>query len=597
MLQLFVATLTLAVAIPSSTADKLPNSLDLTAIQSLPVQHDGRWPPLDTAARDVVESVTGTQSFGGQDPVLLLLAWTFAPATWQNQPLISVSSAELRGELELSPTKSIFSYTELVNHRPLIAQMMALSRIEKGRKMNPLESKVSDISSKLMLLKQAFSGESIRAIPHPNAVTGAWFAIGDDDRPEAESVVDAWDALEDAFVSDNAAAFTEASQALAAATAALPAAARPSPKQIATEIRYNRLNPFRSAWIAMAIGTILAAIAMPIRRRWFDATWVLATVVGFGILTYGLSLRWQIAGRIPASNMFESLLFLSWGASAFSILATAILRHRMVVLTSSAVGVIALMLADVLPMDHFVRPIPPVLLDTVWMSIHVPVIMVSYSVLALGAMIAHVQLVLMAAAPRRKGMHYAIDTMHYWYIQIGSLLLLAGIVTGSMWAASSWGRYWGWDPKEVWSLVALLGYLAILHVRIDHEKAWPWMYIAGTILAIALFAIVVPKLAPLTPLKVFALTGTGIAMVIFVGTHGRFATALKSVLCFWLIIMTYIGVNYVLGIGLHSYGFGTGAVVRYMFLTGGIDLALILICCIIYLLRRPPRMTSPVTSA
>ncbi len=86
-----------------------------------------------------------------------------------------------------------------------------------------------------------------------------------------------------------------------------------------------------------------------------------------------------------------------------------------------------------------------------------------------------------------------------------------------------------------------------------------------------------------------ALAATAVAMVLLVTVRGMFGTALKSILCFWLIIMTYVGVNYVLGIGLHSYGFGTGAVAHYMFLTGGIDLALVAVCTLIYLIRRSSR--------
>ena len=78
-------------------------------------------------------------------------------------------------------------------------------------------------------------------------------------------------------------------------------------------------------------------------------------------------------------------------------------------------------------------------------------------------------------------------------------------------------------------------------------------------------------------------------MLVFVLARGPFATALKSVLAFWLIIMTYVGVNYVLGIGLHSYGFGTGTVVRYLFLVGGIDLAPIALCSVVHLTRRRSR--------
>ena len=231
---------------------------------------------------------------------------------------------------------------------------------------------------------------------------------------------------------------------------------------------------------------------------------------------------------------------------------------------------------------------PRFLLDTIWMSIHVPIIMVSYAVLAVAVLIAHGQLLAMAAAPRRRDVAIAIDTLHYWYVLVGSLLLLAGIVTGSMWAASSWGRYWGWDPKEVWSLVAFLGYLAILHVNADHERTAPWAYAVAALFGIALFGLVAPMLGPLTPVNILALGSTAVAAVVFVVARGPFATAMKSILAFWLIIMTYVGVNYVLGTGLHSYAFGTGAVVWWMFLIGGVDLALVALCALIYLARREP---------
>jgi ABC-type transport system involved in cytochrome c biogenesis permease subunit len=257
-------------------------------------------------------------------------------------------------------------------------------------------------------------------------------------------------------------------------------------------------------------------------------------------------------------------------------------------------GAAALFLADQLPMDSFIRPIAPVLLDTVWMSIHVPVIMVSYSVLALAVLVAHVQLVTMAFSPGKRRFIELLDGIHYWYVQVGSLLLAAGIITGSMWAASSWGRYWGWDPKEVWSLAALLGYLTILHVRIDHERLSVWAYALGGVMIVSIFVILAVKLAPLS-------SATGVGLVAAIGAvlflvlgQGMFATAMKSILCFWLIIMTYVGVNYVLGAGLHSYGFGTGAVVRSMFLTGGIDLAIVAICALIYGLRRIGARGKPV---
>jgi ABC-type transport system involved in cytochrome c biogenesis permease subunit len=284
--------------------------------------------------------------------------------------------------------------------------------------------------------------------------------------------------------------------------------------------------------------------------------------------------------------MYESLLVLGWGVGLFAIVSVFLFRDRLVPLTASFMAALALFLADVLPVDHFIRPIAPVLLDTVWMSIHVPVIMVSYSVLALAVLIAHAQLVAMAASPKSTTLIATIDRLHYWYILVGSLLLTAGIITGSMWAASSWGRYWGWDPKEVWSLVALLGYLTILHVRFDVERIPKWGYGIGAVLMLTVFGLMLAKLAPVTPAKFLALSGAlgGIAFMVL--GRGLFATAAKSILCFWLIIMTYVGVNFVLGIGLHSYGFGTGAVAKYMFQLGTADLAFLGLCAIVYVIRR-----------
>lgn len=576
--------------VPAFTNEGLPESIDISAVRSLVVQHDGRWMPLDTVARDLVREVTGDARLRGRDAVTVLLAWTFDPAAWMREPLIRVGNAELRRELELPAGQSAFSFAELLSHKRLRTLMDGLRRIPPGRKPDPLESKVSDISDKMMTLQRIFNGQAVALIPDPVQATGAWRPIPPPaaDAPLEEAPVrEAWAALGKAFTADDAPAFAAAAAQLSTSLAALPAGHRPNPDLIATELRYNRLAPFSTAWIVMAIGAAAAALAMVARRRWFDVVAILPCLAGFVILTHGLALRWQIAGRIPASNMYESLLFLGWGVGLFAILTPLVFRQRLVALTASFMAALALFLADVLPLDPFVRPIVPVLLDTVWMSIHVPVIMVSYSVLALGVLVAHVQLGVMAFAPGHRALCAAIDSLHYWYIHVGSILLTAGIVTGSMWAASSWGRYWGWDPKEVWSLIAVLGYLTILHTRLDHERQPPWVYAAGVILVVVVFSMVGRRFAPLTPTTVLASAAAVVATAFMVLTRGPFATAVKSILCFWMVIMTYVGVNYVLGIGLHSYGFGTGAVARYMLWTGGVDLALVLVFGVTYLARRP----------
>ncbi|MFA5865593.1 MAG: cytochrome c biogenesis protein CcsA [Phycisphaerae bacterium] len=583
---MFVTTL---LGVAPAPQGHLPTHLDISSIRAIPVQHDGRWMPLDTLARDTVDTVMGERVFADKDPVLLLLAWTFEPAVWKDVPLITIQNRQLREAIKLSPGKTVYSYTELVNHEPLNHLISDLSHLQGERRLDPLESKVSDINKKLILLNQVFQCQVIRIIPDAKDILGIWQPIlvlpqGIKGHTQSPAQTE-WVALERTFLADDGPGFSIATDRLISALAALPTAYKPNPKLITAELRYNRCDFFRLAWMVMIAGALFSAVRIGLRKKWFDVFTIFVLIAGFGILTYGLSLRWQIAGHIPASNLFESLLFLSWGMGIFTILSMFVLSHRLVPVTASAMGAIALILADCLPIDHYIRPIAPVLLDTIWMSIHVPVIMVSYSVLALAVIIAHIQLIVMAIAPARKAFIKTIDSLHYNYVYVGSFLLLAGILTGSMWAASSWGRYWGWDPKEVWSLVALLGYLAILHVRIDKAKVSRKAYFVAALWAISLFIIVVPMLKPITGLTFLALAGTAAAMVIFLMARSQFATALKSILAFWLIIMTYVGVNFVLGTGLHSYAFGAGAVVHYLFLVGGIDLLLVGVCSGIYLFR------------
>jgi cytochrome c-type biogenesis protein CcsB len=301
-------------------------------------------------------------------------------------------------------------------------------------------------------------------------------------------------------------------------------AAWPSKAAIEREITYNAVRPTRVAWIVLLAALVLSIAAGRTGSRLVDGLALAALVAGVAVMTWGIATRWAVAGRFPAANMYESLLFLGGGVGFFAVIAFALLRSRLVVLNASVMAAVTMALTDLLPIDGFIHPVPPVLAGTPWLAIHVPIIMVSYSVLALGVVIAHMQVGFTIFAPRREETIRRMADLLYWYTMVGSILLVTGIMTGSIWAASSWGRYWGWDPKEVWSLVAFLAYAAILHARWDQ-------------------------------------------------VIGPFGVAAISILAFQTILMTYLGVNFVLGTGLHSYGFGDSPVVRWMVITAVAELA------------------------
>lgn len=588
-----------------SAADfDLPRNLDATQLRRVVVQHTGRLQPLDTLARDLVWKVTGTEYFAGADQVITLLDWTFRPEAWRDAAIIPVGNAALRAALELPTDRSRFSLSELAAHEPLTRRMTELRR-GGNRSGDPLASKVAGISERLEILANVLMGQAIRCIPHPRDALGAWGTVAmlqGGEAPEYDAVSTHWNALAAAYRSGDAAAFATSANALSTQLASLPTISRLTEAKIDLELSHNKLHPFTRAWQALWVGVVLALISSIYASRMkhaagiLDLLVMLAFLAGFWLSSLGLWQRGVIAGRLPAANMFESLLFLSWGAALAAVVSSAIVAFahtwRPLLLTSGIMGALTLMLADLLPLDQFLRPIAPVLLDTVWMALHVPVIMVSYAVLTIAVAIAHAQLAVLALFPRATKLANRLDRMHYLYAFVGALLLIVGIITGSMWGAASWGRYWGWDPKEVWSLIAFLGYMVILHVRVDRQPVPVASRVIAGLLGVGVLILIAQPLAPLSGVEFGALTAAGATGLIFLLTNGAFATAVKSILAFWLIVMTYVGVNYVLGTGLHSYGFGAGPVVLWMYRLGSIDLAFVLLMTVLYLVRSQPSSAS-----
>jgi ABC-type transport system involved in cytochrome c biogenesis permease subunit len=473
----------------AASAAELADAATTARLRALPVQNDGRLMPFDTLARQAVFEVTGSRRpWRGADPAALVLGWALYPAQWAREPLVAVDSPSIARIAGLGPEESHASFFRLVGD-PGVRQALESAHAARteGRQPTPEEQEALDLSDRLLWLQSVLGREALRAAPA--ATPGAAWSGPPATTSEPAALV-AW---LDAQLARGAAPATEMQR----------------------ELRYNDLRPTRLAWWALLPATLAAAAAWLRPRRSLQLAAVAGLLLGSAAMTWGIAVRWAIAGRIPATDMYESLLFLGAGAGLFGLLAAAVLRNRLVVFNATAMAALTMALVDLLPMDPFIHPPPPVLSGTPWLAIHVPIIMVSYAVLGLAVVLAHMQIGIEILAPARRAAAARMSELHYWYLHVGCILLITGILTGSIWGASSWGRYWGWDPKEVWSLVAFLAYMAILHARFDR-------------------------------------------MI------GSFAVAAASIVAFLTILMTYLGVNYVLAAGLHSYGFGGGAVAKWL---------------------------------
>jgi ABC-type transport system involved in cytochrome c biogenesis permease subunit len=465
-----------------------PPAALIEPLRRLPVQHDGREMPFDTQAREAVLTVTGQRQWRGIDPVAMAMGWTMDSEGWLGEPIVKVDAhvADLAG---LPRGARHASFRQLLASPRLRAVFgAAVARANAGRPQQPGDKSLLKLDERVVALDEYLQGHAIRAIPGAERRT-LWSLPALPADPASYAGLEA--------------------QLRPGAPAHYPSAAR-----IAAEIRYNAVNPVRIAGWLLLPAAIAAGLTLE-RNRWRLRWAALACLLlGFAVMTWGIAVRWQLAGRIPASNMYESMLFLGWGVGLFGVVAV-LFRNYMLSFNAAAMSALVMLLLDRLPIDPFIHPMAPVLSGTPWLAIHVPIIMVSYSTFAIATFLAHMQLGVGLFAPRAEARARRWSELLYWYLIVGSILLIAGILTGSIWAAASWGRYWGWDPKEVWSLVAFLAYMAILHGRFDR----------------------------------------------FIGPFG---VAVASIAAFWMILMTYIGVNFVLASGLHSYGFGSTSVVRVM---------------------------------
>jgi ABC-type transport system involved in cytochrome c biogenesis permease subunit len=248
---------------------------------------------------------------------------------------------------------------------------------------------------------------------------------------------------------------------------------------------------------------------------------LLSRVLYFGgLLAYAVALGWSIAGfwarvaisgRPPISNMYESVIWVAFMTAVFGLILELVYRQGVIALAGGLVSTLGLVLADQLPLtlDPKISPLVAVLRSNYWLIIHVITIVSSYAAFALAWGLGNLNLGMILFSPQRGDLIKTLSHFCYRAIQIGVIMLFLGTMLGGFWAAESWGRFWGWDPKEVWALIAFLCYIIPLHAR-------------------------------------------------YVGWVKDFGLAVCSVVCFSAIVMAWYGVNFVLGAGLHTYGFGGG---------------------------------------
>ncbi len=503
-------------------------------LRALPVQDGGRVKPFDTFAKETLELVYGRQSYKPKDggasiqAQWVVLTWMLSPESWVSRPLFEVKHHQVVEQLKLDKERKHFTADEIFKSEKFMNLMQELqNKRQTKEKLNPYFQALQRLESQFGVFREIASGRMLRVYPVPTSDT--WLSVADlpaDVQPaflEISKTVATYLGYQ-TDVAVKAEDQSKVAEALDKAVVNFEELARKSDPikykagdKADSEVVYNDLHPFRWAYIFYLIA-MMVTLFLWVRnsQKGMGFAWAFL-LTGFAIHTLGFAFRVYLAERPPVTNMYETVIWASWGAVLFSIVLEMVYKFRVMLLGGSFVGVLCLVLADIAPavLDPGIHPLEAVLRSNYWLIVHVMTIAISYAAFLLAFGLGDIGLIYYVIdAKKYHEQIQKIVTGVYRAMQIGVAFLTPGIILGGIWADESWGRFWGWDPKETWALIVLLGYIVILHARI-------------------------------------------------IGWLKNFGMLASGVITFSLVIMAWYGVNFVLGAGLHSYGFGAGGV-EYM---------------------------------
>ena len=516
-----IAAIIFAAVAQSSSAkgvDTLPDNIIPAEIASrfgaMPMQsYNGRVMPVNTFASDIIRKVSKARSIGDYTPDQFLLSLMVWPERWMNSRIIEIPNRDIRNKYLIDAKRCSFLDIFDINGSYLIQQ-----EVEEAYRKSPAERSKYDkdilkLNEQINLLYDLFDRQLLNIFPLAGDEAQRWIAPGNAHifAPADSAVITR---LFDSYI--NNIRTTDANLANATLDSILQfqssnATFTVDTDKIDAELRYNRLNPFRICRILyLSLGGILLVIgfATMIRDRkwlrWTGRALGIVVLVVFHYQMLGMGMRWRIGGYAPWSNGYETMIYVAWA----SVCGGLLFARRSIPVLALAVlfGGIMLFVSGLSTMDPQINLLAPVL-KSPWLMFHVAVIVAAYGFFGIGCLLGLYNLTLLRFADRLRIPQVriteltVINEMSLW---IGLALMTVGTFLGAVWANESWGRYWGWDPKETWALICILAYAIVLHLRMVPRWNNPRLF------------------------------------------------NLAAAIAFAVVLMTYFGVNYLLS-GMHSY--------------------------------------------
>jgi cytochrome c-type biogenesis protein CcsB len=489
----------------------------------------GRMKPIDTLSMEVINKIYRSDSILGLDANQIVLGMMMDPGSWREISMIKTSHKEIAKIIKLPKGAKTASFSQFFEYPSDLKGYKLSEYVDEAARKSPgkrnkFDKAVLKVDERINIAYMVYSGTLIKIWPRPNDVTHKWYGTIDAmqtfESKDSEGIrsiaVEYFTAVEEARKSGDWSQANEALGNIEKYQHFYGLSVYPQASKVDLEIWYNHAKLFERLWpLYFLIGFVLLILSfIKILKPGFRMGWASKgglTLLGLFFLahTVGLAIRWYISGHAPWSNGYESMIYIAW-ATVFSGFIFA--KNSPITLASTSImtGLI-LFVAHLNWMDPQVTNLVPVL-NSYWLSIHVSIITASYGFLGLGALLGFITLILFIVKNSHNSFNISLsikelNAVNEMSLMIGLVLLTVGNFMGGVWANESWGRYWGWDPKETWALVTILVYAVVIHVRFIKSLYSDFMY------------------------------------------------SIISLLAFTSVIMTYFGVNYYLA-GMHSYAKG-----------------------------------------
>ncbi len=492
----------------------------------------GRMMPVNTYASEMLRKLSKSDTYEEFDANQVFLSIQESPTLWYNVPVIYLRPMEtdsLRSIIGVKKEGKLFPLTDFLNKDGSYKLQRYLEDAFSVTVPNGYQKKLRETHERVSLLFSTIEGRSLKMFPLPNDEGNKWISSFEY-KHESHKVKDSLygNFIKNGFraylytlnQSKQSGDFSEATKLLAAFKKTqfkYGANVMLSDDKVKTEVLYNKYDIFKKLykWYMYSGVLLFVLLIIQIFKEKSKAINISITVfkiiiIGVFLLhTAGLIVRWYISGHAPWSDAYESMIYVAWATMLFGLLFGR--KSDLTIASTAFVTFMILMIAHWNWMDPAIANLQPVL-DSYWLMIHVSIIIASYGPFALGMILGIVSLFLMAFTNKNNKSKLDLNIKELVVISemaltVGLVMLTIGNFLGGMWANESWGRYWGWDPKETWALISIMVYAFVIHMRL------------------------VP------------------------GLRGRWFYSLMSVIAFASVLMTYFGVNFYLA-GLHSYASG-----------------------------------------